>query len=111
MSRTEMIVGMISIILVSWIVWTVAPSEKTVYKTPAKPEVSDCQKRMPIKVGDSGFIKAGYWSEHKAKVVGKIDNGIDCAYSVVLRSNAGNREVYITVNASNFYPINGETVR
>lgn len=71
---------------------------------------------LPIKVGNYGFIKDGDWAGLQGKVLGKIDNGIDCAYSVYLQPKKQNNryyasEKYITVNSNNFFPMNGETVR
>jgi hypothetical protein len=71
---------------------------------------------LPIKVGDYGYIKKGDLSNLKAKVVGRVDNGVDCAYSVYVQAKKQNdryyaNEVYTTVNSDNLFPINGETIK
>lgn len=71
---------------------------------------------LPIKVGNYGFIKKGRWGNFQAKVVGKVDNGTDCAYSVHIQpKKQDNRyyatDVYTNVNSDNLFPVDGETIR
>jgi hypothetical protein len=49
---------------------------------------------LPIKVGDYGFIKKGALSNLKAKVIGKVDNGVDCAYSVYIQAKKQDDRYY-----------------
>ena len=89
-----------------------APSTKRVVVHDSKP-TTGCN--LPIKVGDYGYIKYGDCGGLRAKVVGKLDNGIDCAYSTYIKPKKQNNyyraeEVYKDVNADNLAPINGEMV-
>lgn len=80
--------------------WTVAPQEKVIYKD--KPiqtqDYSSCE--LPIEIGQTGYIKFGTYRGTKVKVVGKIDNGVDCAYSTKVGEST-----YRPVNSDNLLPI------